>query len=255
MRITILGAGTAIPSPGRSPAGVLVQLDSTPLLFDIGPGTLGRLAAAGINYRDLAHVFLTHHHSDHTLDLVTLIQVNDPTPLWTRTEILHLFGPRGTLELYDRLMLAYPGIAPWSYTLDIRELEPGRIVLNGCHIEAARTGHTPNSIGYRLEAKEGVVVYTGDASAAGDLVNLAREADVLICECAFPRGYQTPDHMTADGAGRLARVARVKRLVLTHLYPPALEADILGQVCEEFDGRVDIAVDGMNVVLGREGMA
>src|SRR5512143_1075017 len=102
MRLTILGAGTAIPLPGFSPAGHLVLIGDQPLLFDIGPGTLARLAAAGIDYRDLDHLFLTHHHSDHTLDLVTLLQDYDSTPGWVRRKPFHLIGCRGTQAFYER---------------------------------------------------------------------------------------------------------------------------------------------------------
>ena len=73
MQLTILGSGTGVPLPQRSPAGVLVQIGATPLLFDLGPGTIPRLNAVGVSYRDLEHVFLTHLHPDHTLDLVMLL--------------------------------------------------------------------------------------------------------------------------------------------------------------------------------------
>ncbi len=100
IRVVILGAGTAIPMTGYSPAGNLVQTDSGFLLVDVGPGTLSRLAAVGVDYRELDHILITHHHSDHTLDLVTLVQAYDSTPGWVREEVLQLIGGRGTGELF-----------------------------------------------------------------------------------------------------------------------------------------------------------
>ena len=247
MDLTILGAGTAIPTPQSSPAGVLVRVGATPLLFDLGPGTMARLASAGVSYREIEYIFLTHLHSDHTLDLVTFLQINDSTPGWMRTRPIHLTGCRGTQHFYDQLMQVYPGIAPQSYTIDIREVGTERIAFDGWTIETAKTGHTGSSIAYRIEAEDHVVVYTGDARENPELTHIARDADVFVCECAFPSGYPTNDHMTADAVGRVAQSARVRKVVLNHLYPPALDVDIVAQVREIYDGKIVVAVDGMQI--------
>jgi ribonuclease BN (tRNA processing enzyme) len=226
---------------------VLVRVGTTSLLFDVGPGTIARLAAAGVSYRDLEYIFLTHLHSDHTLDLVTFLQANDSTPGWTRTRPVHLIGSRGARGLYEQLMQVYPGIAPQSYALDIRELGAGRVFFGAWTIETAHTGHTESSVGYRIEAEGKTVVYTGDAKDNPELVHLARTADVFVCECAFPSGYPTTDHMTADAVGRIAHAANAKRVLLNHLYSPALEVDIAAQVRAAFSGEIIVAVDGMQI--------
>ena len=247
MDVTILGAGTAVPTARRSTAGVLVRVGETPLLFDLGPGTLARLAEAGVSYRDLEYVFLTHLHSDHTLDLVTFLQVNESTPGWTRARPVHLTGCRGTQRFYEQLMSAYSGCAPRSYALDIRELGAERVEFGAWSIETALTRHTGASLAYRIVAEGRAVVYTGDTVESDELKRLARGADVLICECAFPRGWSTPDHMTADAVGRVACAANARRVVLTHLYPPAQAVDIAAQVRQEYDGEIIVAVDGTRV--------
>lgn len=249
MDLTILGAGTAIPAPQRSPAGVLVRVGATPLLFDMGPGTMARLALAGVSYRDLEYVFLTHLHSDHTLDLATFLQANDSTPGWVRTRPVHLIGCRGTRQFYEQLMQVYPGIAPQSYSINIREVGTERIVFDDWTIETALTGHTSVSVAYRIEAKGKVIVYPGDAKENPELVWIARNADVLVCECAFPCGYATEDHMTADAVGRVARAAHVKQVVLNHLYPPAFDVDLVAQVREIYDGKIVVAMDGMQIEI------
>lgn len=247
MRLTILGAGTGVPQPRRSPAGVLVHIGATPLLFDLGPGTIPRLDAAGISYRDLEYVFLTHLHPDHTLDLVMLLQALNYTPGFTRERPLHVFGCVGTRALYDDLVRAYPSVTPRGFELTIRELGAARIAFEAWTLETARSGHTATSIAYRIEAEGKAVVYSGDARENPALIEIARAADVLVCECAFPRGYATRDHMTADAVGRLAHAARVQRVVLTHLYPPALEVDIVAQVRAEYAGDIIVAEDGTRV--------
>src|SRR5512135_299581 len=97
----------------------------------MGPGTLARMAEAGTSYRDLEYVFLTHLHSDHTLDLVTLLQANNATPGWTRTTPLRVTGCRGTRRLYTDLLAAYPDVSPKSYPLEVRECGSERVEGDG----------------------------------------------------------------------------------------------------------------------------
>ena len=247
MRLTILGAGTGVPLPQRSPAGVLVQISATPLLFDLGPGTIPRLNAAGVSYRDLEYVFLTHLHPDHTLDLVMLLQALNWTPGFVRERPLHLIGCPGMQSLYEDLLRVYPVVEPRSFELDIHEVSAGRLAFDAWTIETAPSGHTATSIAYRVEADGKAIVYTGDAKENPALAQIARSADAFVCECAFPRGYPTDDHMTADAVGRVARAAKVKRVILNHLYLPALEVDIVAQVRAEYAGEIIVAVDGTRV--------
>jgi ribonuclease BN (tRNA processing enzyme) len=247
MQLTILGAGTSLPVADHSAAGYLVTVGDTPLLFDAGPGTLARLAAAGVSYRDLEYLFVTHLHSDHTLDLATLLQSLVATPGWTREKTLHITGCRGFETFLHDLMQLYPGVAPRGYGLVVSELGEERREFPAWTIESALTGHTADSIAYRIEAGGRALVYSGDASESGNLARLARGADVLVCECSLPNGWVKPDHLTAEQAGRIAQAAGVRKLILTHLYPPALEADVVAQAAAEFGGEIVRAVDGMRI--------
>ncbi len=249
MQLTVLGAGTALPVPGRSPAGYLLGVAGEPLLFDLGPGTLARLAAAGVSYRELERVFVSHLHSDHVLDLVTLLQASNATPGWTREKPLELIGCRGLKDFVARAMEIFDGTAPEGFPVRVTELGAERREVGGWTLETALTAHTPGSLAFRVEAEGRVVVYSGDAIESPALVRLARDATVFVCECSFPRGWPTPDHVTADGAGRMARAAGVRRLVLSHLYPPAQDVDVKAQARAEYEGEVVVAVDGTTVTV------
>lgn len=249
MELVVLGAGTALPVPGKSPAGHLLWVDGTPMLFDIGPGTIARLSTAGVSYQDLEYLLLTHHHSDHTLDLVTLLQANDSTPGWTRERALHLIGCPGTRDFYDGLMRLYSGIAPQTYPFKLDEIGTETRAFPFGTLQAAFTGHTNNSVAYRLQAAGKTFVYSGDATDTPDLIALARDADLFLCECSFPSGWASAEHLNAEQVGRLAQAAGVKQLVLTHQYPPALGVDLAAQVRAHYVGTVTVASDGMRFVV------
>ena len=244
MRITILGAGTAIPSPDCSPASILLQTGMTDALIDLGPGAIYKAALAGIDYLKLGTVFLTHLHSDHSLDLVTLLQASDSHPIDNRSASFKLIGPLGTKAWYDKLMEVFPGIAPSSYAFEITEMGNSSWLWEEFQISTFLTGHTQTSLAYRFEGGEGSFVYTGDAVFSGALVDFCKNVDLLVCECSFPKGWNTTDHMTADRVGVLANRAAVKHLVVTHRYPPALTVDLSSQIGESFSGPIAIAKDG-----------
>ena len=201
MHLTILGAGTAVPSPRRSPAGYLLRVGGEPLLFDAGPGTLARLAAAGLSYKELRRVFVSHLHSDHVLDLVTLLQASNATPGWTRAEPLELLGCRGLAALVRQVTAAFDGTAPEGFALQVTELGEERHDLGGWTLETAFTAHTPGSLAFRVEADNHAVVYSGDAIESDGLAQLARGADVIRV-----RMFLSP--RLADGGPRHRRRGR-----------------------------------------------
>jgi ribonuclease Z len=239
MQLTVLGAGTGVPVIARSPAGYLLETGQEKLVFDMGPGTLWRLLAAGVSHEDINHIFVSHLHSDHVLDLITFLQASGGK----RANPLDLIGCLQLKDFMDK-QIAIFDVAPEGFALRITELAADRREYSFGVIETILTGHTSNSIGFRLESEHKTFVYSGDAVESEALCHLARDADIFVCECSFPRGWKTADHITADGAGRMAQLGHARRLILTHLYPPALAANVAKQASEFFEGEIIVAKDG-----------
>ncbi|MEM1545900.1 MAG: ribonuclease Z [Candidatus Methanomethylicia archaeon] len=67
------------------------------------------------------------------------------------------------------------------------------------------------------------IVYTGDTAKFDGLISFSREADVLIHEATFENSMikkaTEEKHSTAAQAAEIAREAKVKLLVLTHISP------------------------------------
>jgi ribonuclease BN (tRNA processing enzyme) len=245
MTVTVLGSGTCIPVPARGAPGYLLSIGGTPILVDAGPGTLARLSAAGVSYRDLALVLVSHLHPDHTLDLVTLFQANNATPGFHRTLPLSLIGCKELSFFLSRVFEIYDGIQPEGYALDIREMGAETASYPpGWKLTTGLSGHTPWSLCFRFEYEGRTLAYSGDATVHGDLVRIATGADLLLCECSLPDGWSTPDHLSARDVGAIAREAGVGHVVLTHLYPPSQDADVVAQVRRSYDGQVTLAHDG-----------
>jgi ribonuclease Z len=99
------------------------------------------------------------------------------------------------------------------------------------------------------------VVISGDTRPCSALVAASADADLLVHEATFSddeqeRALETR-HSTAREAGRVAREAKARRLILTHLSSrhDVDTAPLLQQARAEFHGQCEIAHDGLTVEL------
>ena len=243
MRVVILGSGTAIPVTTRGYAGISLHVAGEHLLFDAGPGTLKQLLAAGVTYLDLDRVFLTHFHPDHCLDLVSILfAMRIPQP--ARKKPLTVYGPRGLKALYRQLNATFHGwIEPRTYRLTLRELGETTLRLDGYTVTTRRMNHSALALGYRLEAGGKRVAYSGDTDVCHEIVELGRDADLLILECSMTDERKMPGHLTPTACGQIATQARCRHLVLTHFYPVFQGYDIRRRVRRAFRGRLTLTKD------------
>jgi ribonuclease BN (tRNA processing enzyme) len=249
MDIFLIGTGTAIPVKQHSPAGLAVLADGKCLLFDIGPGSLGRLEQAGIAYDQIDQLLLTHFHPDHSLDLATLLLIFNYAPGARRKIPFTITSCAGIENFLEQMYKLYPDLVPLEYKLQLHSVFMDEFLIGKIKVRSAPTGHTPESVAYRLEVDGYSLVYSGDAAPHGGLAKLADGADLLISECSFPSGWATDDHLNADSVSQIAEQARVKSLVITHCYPPALAVDLIGQIRQQYSGEVQLGVDGLHLSL------
>src|SRR5437870_13847242 len=73
MRAVLLGTGSPPPNPKRRGPATLLTLGQERFLVDAGSGVGAQLVRAGIRPYDWPRVLITHHHSDHTIDLGHLL--------------------------------------------------------------------------------------------------------------------------------------------------------------------------------------
>jgi ribonuclease BN (tRNA processing enzyme) len=245
MKVTVLGSGTAVPIPGRFPAGYLVEHDDMRVAVDLGPGTLRRLGEAGVDLGALDAVCLTHYHTDHCADVAALL-FGLRNPRYAGRPPLEIVGATGLARFLDNLRATWPWCRPEGYELRVTELAPGSFRLGPFEVAAAAIEHTALSLGYRFRAPDGTVAaFSGDATFCDGLIETARGADLFVCDAAFPTAAPGPGHMTPTEAGRAARLAGARTLCLTHFYPECDGHDLATEARAEFQGRIVLARDLM----------
>jgi len=101
LSIIFLGTGGSWPTVKRNVASVSIKRGSEIILFDCGEGTQRQFQKSNLSYMQISKIFITHFHGDHFLGLPGLfqtMQLND------RDKPLHIYGPRGIIELVSQLL-------------------------------------------------------------------------------------------------------------------------------------------------------
>ncbi len=251
-KITILGSGTGVPSLVRSSCSVLIETGGAKLLFDMGIGTMRRLLESGLTIDEISHVFFSHFHPDHTGELVNFLFASKYPEGFRRHEKLGITAAEGFIDFYEGLRKVYgQWIELEEGIVDIVEMSnvrPDSIRFDFATVHTLPMNHIESSIGYRITTPDNTsIVYTGDTDYCENAVQLATNADLLICESAFPDTMKVNGHLTPSLAGRIASEAQVKTLVLTHFYPECDGVDITAQCRKTYDGKILCAEDLMRI--------
>lgn len=273
MDVILTGTGCPIPDASRAGPGVLVRTGGLRFLFDAGRGTLGRLAACNFWPGDVDLVFLTHHHSDHTMGLPDLAHTRWLQASDTDNVPLPVAVPSGPCEDYlARALEAFavdvearkahtgkrgsPAFDVWAF----EAAAAAQVVWRSGDVAVSSVAvhHEPVSpaVAYRVDSPEGSVVISGDTSACDEMVVLAQGADVLVHEAMrksvvtqWPARHVIADYHTGcHELGELAQRSGVENLVATHLIPPPnspAEAEEFALGIREggFTGRIVVADD------------
>ena len=250
MELIIIGSGTAALQPRRGPSGYVLKTGDQIFLLDGGTGTLLKCLEAGVSYKDIDKIFYTHLHLDHTIDLIPFLFSTRHTPGFARTKKLELHGPVGFKDFFNGLVGLYgKGLVEGDYEIEVVEMAQNNLSFERLKITTKLMKHSEGAIGYRFELNDKIFVYSGDTDFCEGIIELAQDADVLLLECSFPDDMKVKGHLTPTEAGKIASRAEVDRLILTHLYPPCDEVDILEVCRREFDGEIKLAEDLMRVEI------
>lgn len=278
LEVVVLGSGGPRPF-GRAGSSYILVVEGRPrILVDAGPGAFLRIGELDLNLENVDTVLLTHLHIDHSGDVAAFFNARALTsdgPI-----VYRIFGPDGrglfpkTSRFVD-LLVGDGGAFAYQKTFGAEESFAARdlpINLNSARTEivneggglvvediATHHGDCP-SVAYRISYKGVVVVFSGDmdASALPNLVQLARNADLLIFNCAVLDPPGSPSqlyelHTPPKKIGEAARESGVKRLLLSHLAPDveSQKDAVRKSIRASFAGPVAFASDKLRVSVGK----
>jgi ribonuclease BN (tRNA processing enzyme) len=208
---------------------------------------------AGIDFKSVDMILLTHFHPDHSSDLVPFLFASNYSYGPSRQDPFLLIGPEGLEQFFNGLVGVYgEWIVPTGNRLVRREMKAGdadSFMFRDISIRSVPSPHANPSVSYRISGENGSVTVTGDTDYSHDLVELAESTDLLVCECSMPDHMKIPGHLTPTEAGQIAERSRSRVLLLTHFYPPCEDADTVRSASSIFRGTVLKAHDLMTLIV------
>lgn len=252
MRLRVLGCSGSGPGPDSPASGYLVEAGDARFTLDLGNGTFGALQRHLDPWR-LDGVVFSHLHPDHCADFSALVvhrRYHPRPPADARR--LPVFAPAAAP---DRFAAAYAPDAVERAATDLSDVFAFHPITDGaaCRIgdatlRAARVDHPCDAYALRVEHGGRTLVYSGDTGPCAALVDIARGADVLLCEAGWPHvtpAWDSPPpgvHLSGRQAGEHATAAGVGRLLVTHVPAWCDAAEILAEARAAFDGPVELVV-------------
>jgi ribonuclease BN (tRNA processing enzyme) len=127
-----------------------------------------------------------------------------------------------------------------------KQIRKGPMVIGPFRVTALRMDHPVEAYGFRIECHGRTLAYSGDSARCGALVELSRDADLLLAEAAFRDDADNPRHlhMTGSEAAGVAQEAGVGMLVLTHIPPWHDKQEALHEAAGHYGGPVLLAAEG-----------
>jgi ribonuclease Z len=217
-RLIILGSAAAVSDAEHDNTHFFLQSDrGSVVLVDCGSNPLPKLRRYGIDHEQLKAMILTHFHPDHVCGVPIMLM-----QLWVmgRQSPLHVYGLHHCLQRVEALMSdgfqwdTWPNFFPVIFHTLPEKPDTPLLEDDDFAIRSWPTKHFIPTIGLRIEVKPTgtVVAYSCDTEPIPHIVELARDADLLLHEAAG----ETFGHSSATQAGWVATQAGARRLALIH---------------------------------------
>ncbi|WP_413455230.1 MBL fold metallo-hydrolase [Glutamicibacter sp. FR1] len=265
-------------------------------LVDAGTGVGNQLMKAGFTPANLRGIFLTHLHSDHTIDLASLAIIGpgdrgalppaSPRATTAPQPVFAQNPPPGTASMFEHLMQAYATDLNDRVINALRPSPLDHFIASDIEIPAC-TGYHPNAnptpadfapfeiyrdelvtvsatlvkhppiapaFAFRFDTAEGSVTISGDTAPCRNLVDLAKDTDLLLHEAIdfawVERAYGSlgtleaqasmdhhrASHTSPEQAIAIAHEAGARTLALHHLVPGTTPLEVWEAHAEKFSG-------------------
>lgn len=245
----MVGSGDAFGSGGRFQTCIALAPDAPDAaahtLIDCGATSLVALRQQGLDPNAIETVLVSHLHGDHFGGLPFLVLDGQ---FRRRTIDLTVVGPPGTeRRLADAMEALFPGSGTVRRRFAVRVVEhQDRVPLRTGRFTATpfEVRHASGAPAYAVRVTDGTAAcaYSGDTEWTEALLAAAEGTDVFLCEGYAPAPVRW--HLDLDTLGRHRDRLDTRRLILTHLSPTALSADLAGW---------ETAHDGLVVRTGSDG--
>ncbi|MGM0640998.1 MAG: MBL fold metallo-hydrolase [Thermotogota bacterium] len=243
MNLKVIGFWGAYPESNSATSCYVVSDENNKLVLDLGSGALSKL----MKYEDINKIddfVITHFHYDHFVDIY---------PLQFNAMIQQNIGKRiEPINIYTPIDNQYSDTMNYkNSTRNVMYNEGPIFDINGFMVTFIKTNHVIESYAIKIKKNGKTLVYTGDTAWSDKLVEFSKNADLLVSEASLFDGMKgkVDGHMTAGEAGKLANLANVKKLLLTHFPHFGVFELLKKQASNNYGGEIVLAKENLNIKL------
>jgi ribonuclease BN (tRNA processing enzyme) len=237
LKLIVLGNYGPYPKAGCACSGFLLISNSTNILIDCGSGVIGKLQQY-IEIEELDAVILSHLHSDHSGDMLTLGYAVEMKMKKQKMENhLKVYLPGEPLAEFERIQN--------KDCFDVTKIEESLVLeIDDLKITFKEMAHGYQNFAICIERENKKFVYSGDTMPNDALIDFARNADLFLCEAGLldrDEKMIRAMHLTAKEAGEIAKKAGARRLLLTHFLPDVKVENYINEAASVYNGIMEIA--------------
>jgi len=209
-KITLLGTGTCQIEKDRMASSVLIELDQTRVVYDLGRGITQRLLKVGLRHDDVKHIVFSHFHPDHVSEIIPFLHAGSWSKIDPRTEELNIYGGIGVKVQMMRFMSLFGAdeLVKESYAVNINEIRKNTFFIEDKEFSFFSLPPA-NNLGLKFSFKGKTYAITGDSSFHEHEVAFLKNVDLAIIDSG---------HITDDEIIELSVLAQPKIMVCSHLY-------------------------------------
>lgn len=251
MYITFLGS-CANQTANREGVSFLVENSTSNLLIDSGPGIISSLQRSNRMASEIDNLLLTHTHGDHILGYAYFVWNRNFERIGkTPANDLNVFGNTETIEAAKTMLeKSYPE-ARFPFKVNYINLTSNdSFIVGDLCVTVIEAIHPIPTLSCIIKSDKEVVVYSADSLPNNKLLELSNNADLIIHEGMFTdKSFDLSRkvmHSTATDAGRFAKQAKCRQLLLVHIAPELFgkETKLLEEAKKEFSGIISIPCSG-----------
>lgn len=274
--ITITPLGTVSPysKDNKNCPGFLIEHNNYHVILDCGEGISRQL-----NFpNDLNNliIIISHLHKDHYAGLSSLAYasyvyqnlgyIDKRIPVYipsgdrptNNEETYYIYNGwngyeevKSNLQDYDYLMNYgqehYLDFIPYEKNYRYHnKINHGKMEITFC-----KNPHSLITYSTKIKVADLTIIYSADTGYQNNsLTSFSKDADLLICEATFIRGQTRigNNHLYAYEAGKIAKDANVKKLMLTHFWPE-LDKELYVTEAKQYFSNTEAACEGKKLIL------
>jgi len=297
IHVILCGTAAALPDKDRAGPCTAIIAGGQFWLVDVGPSSWRNVDQMNLPASKLSGILITHFHSDHIGDLGEAITQSwiagrsTPLDIYGPQGINDIVGGFQQAFSHDKqYRVEHHGadyMPPAGDDAIAHALPTPKGVdtvpvfeRDGLRISAFLVDHAPVDIalGYRFEYRGKVVVISGDTRKSASVIHNAQNADLLVHEALASKMTNRASarakelgmsriakmaidvhdyHATPVQAAEVAQEAQVKKLVLTHIFPPLANAVarhlFLEGTSDAYHGPLILGADGTRIDIDTQG--